>query len=196
MNRRAHDVTQAMRSLERAYLIGVDGVTEIWLVRHADVYDRLEEPDDPPLSDRGREQAKRLGQRLQRLSIGAVYSSPHRRAVETARAVSDHPRIDPRLAEARADYAGGRLNVQEPAEAVISRMQAAIDDAAGGHSGQRVVMVGHGIAILNYLGHLLRLEPGTLRLFPPYASISVIRAKDGRRVAGTLFDVGHLEGMP
>ncbi len=31
-------VTRAMRSLEAIFLIGVKGVTEIWLVRHADCY--------------------------------------------------------------------------------------------------------------------------------------------------------------
>jgi hypothetical protein len=29
-------LTRAMRSLEAAFLIGVEGVTEIWLIRHGD----------------------------------------------------------------------------------------------------------------------------------------------------------------
>jgi hypothetical protein len=43
-----------MRSLQQAYLIGVEGVTEVWLVRHADVYDQREVVSDPPLSPLGR----------------------------------------------------------------------------------------------------------------------------------------------
>ncbi len=71
------DVVGAMRSLRHAYLIGVEGVTEIWLVRHADVYDELEDVSDPPLSSLGRQQAERLAQRLKSLEVHAVYASPH-----------------------------------------------------------------------------------------------------------------------
>src|SRR5204863_265109 len=42
------DVTSAMRALRRAYLIGVEGVTEIWPVRHADVYHGPEDVADLP----------------------------------------------------------------------------------------------------------------------------------------------------
>jgi broad specificity phosphatase PhoE len=83
--------------------------------------------------------------------------------------------------------------VDESRSAIIERMRAAVDAAANAHPGQRVIMVGHGIAILNYLGDVLRLEPGTLRLYPPFTGVSIVRIKDGRRVAGTLFDVAHLE---
>jgi broad specificity phosphatase PhoE len=184
-----------MRSLERTFLIGVEGVTEIWLVRHGDVYDRLEDVSDPPLGHTGQEQARRLSERLKHLRIGAVYSSPHRRALETAQAITDRVEVDPRLVEATADFAGGILRVQEPPEAVIQRMQAAVDEAVTAHPGERVVLVGHGIAILNYLCYVLKLEPGTLRVFPACTSISVVRVKDGRHMVGSLCDVAHLEGM-
>jgi len=185
-----------MRSIEQAYLIGVDGVTEVWLVRHADVYETLDDLDDPGLSPRGREQARRLAERVRRVAVTAVYASPHRRALETARALADDVRIDPRLAEARAHFTGGRLAVQERSETVVRRMQAVVGEAVSAHPGGRVVMVGHGIAILNYLCDVLRLAPGTLRLFPACASISVVRVKAGRRAAGALCDVAHLETMP
>jgi len=77
-------VVAAIRSLQRAYLIGVEGVTEIWLVRHADVYDELEDASDPPLSRLGHQQAERLARRLRSLEIRAVYSSHYRRALQTA----------------------------------------------------------------------------------------------------------------
>jgi 2,3-bisphosphoglycerate-dependent phosphoglycerate mutase len=182
-----------MRSLQRAYLIGVDGVTEIWLVRHADVYDELGEVSDPPLSRLGREQAARLAQRLKSVDIQAVYSSPHRRALQTAAAISERVASDPRLAEARAGYAAGKVELQERPEAVIQRMQDAVDSAVAAHPGGRIVMVTHGIAILTYLCDILRLAPGTLRLFPDFTSISVVRVKDDRRMAGSLCDTAHLE---
>jgi len=182
-----------MRSLQRAYLIGVEGVTEIWLVRHADVYHELEQVPDPPLSRLGREQAKRLAQRLQSLEIRAVYSSPHRRALQTAEALSDRVTVDPRLAEARTEYRTGKVEIQESLSSVIQRMQDAVDGAVAAHPGGRVVMMTHGIAILTYLCDILRLTPGALRLFPDFTSISVVRIKGDRRMAGSLCDVAHLE---
>ena len=182
-----------MRSLRHAYLIGVEGVTEIWLVRHADVYDELEDVSDPPLSSLGRQQAERLAQRLKSLEVHAVYASPHRRALQTAAAISDRVTTDPRLTEARAVYPAGKLELQESPDAVIQRMQDAVDAAVAAHPGRRVVMVTHGIAILTYLCDVLRLTPGTLRLFPDFTSISVVRVKGDRRMAGSLCDTAHLE---
>jgi 2,3-bisphosphoglycerate-dependent phosphoglycerate mutase len=192
----ADDITRAMHSLERAYLIGVDGVTEVWLVRHADVYETLDDLDDPGLSPRGREQARRLAERVRLVGVTAVYASPQRRALETAQALAQDVRVDPRLAEARAHFTGGRLAVQERHETVVERIRAAVEEAVSAHPGGRVVMVGHGIAILNFLCDVLQLAPGTLRLFPACASISVVRVKAGRRAAGALCDVAHLETMP
>src|SRR5690349_16760096 len=82
------DVVGAIRSLQRAYLIGVEGVTEIWLVRHADVYDQGELEPDPPLSPLGHRQAERLAQRLKSVGMRAVYASPLRRAQQTAAALT------------------------------------------------------------------------------------------------------------
>ena len=85
---------RAVRNLEAAFLVGVDGAGEIWLVRHADAYDGGEDEPDPGLSAIGREQASRLAERLRRRPPVAIYSSPARRALETARAISSDPRVD------------------------------------------------------------------------------------------------------
>ena len=190
------DVVGAIRSLQQAYLIGVEGVTEVWLVRHADVYDQREVVSDPPLSPLGRQQVARLAQRLKSVDIDAVYSSPLRRALQTAAALRDRVETDPRLTEARASYPNGKVELQESPDALIERMQGAVDAAVAAHPGGRVVMVSHGIAILNYLCDVLRLTPGTLRLFPDFTSVSVVRVKGDRRVAGSLCDTAHLEAAP
>lgn len=195
MNDTAGDVLKALRSLEEAYLIGVEGVTEVWLVRHADVYDTLEDVEDPGLTARGREQAKRLAERLRRIEFAAVYSSPTRRARQTAEGLADEIHIDARLLEAQASFTGGMLSIDETPESIVARMSQAIDEAVASHPASRIVIVSHGIAIINYLGHVLQLDPGVLRLYPPYTGVSIIRVKDGQRVAGTLFDVAHLETM-
>jgi len=189
------EVVEAIRSLEETYLIGVDGVTEVLLVRHADVYDQLKQVSDPALSERGREEARRLADRLRALPLGAVYSSPARRAIETARAITDQFQVDDRVAEARNELRKGRIEILEPPEAVAERMGDAVDDAVKAHPGKRVVIVGHGVAIIYYLTGVMRLTPGELRLFPACTSISVVRAKDGRRMAGPLCDVAHLEAL-
>ena len=182
-----------MRSLRQAYLIGVDGVTEIWLVRHADAYDGVEVVSDPPLSRLGQQQAARLAERLKWVEVRAVYASPLRRAQQTAAALSRQVTTDDRLTEVRAAYPDGKIELQESPDAVIQRMGGALDDAAAGHPGGRIVMVSHGIAILTYLCDVLRLTPGTLRLFPEFTSISVVRLKGDRRMAGSLCDSAHLE---
>lgn len=189
--------TRAMRSLERAFLLGVEGTTEVLLVRHADCYDGLDgEGDaDPALSPTGREQARRLGQRLRRLEIDGVYSSTLRRARETAEAIGLPVTLDRRLVEVAADTSGGFVELKEAPAETVRRMRAAIAAAVERHPGGRVVMVGHGVAILHYLCDVLRLEPGTLRVLPYYTSVNVVRIKAERRMVGALADVAHLEGM-
>jgi probable phosphoglycerate mutase len=183
-----------MRSLEAAFLIGVEGVTEIWLIRHADCYEDLTDAADPPLSTLGRDQAARLGERMRRKLPAAVYSSPYRRATETATAMGGDFQVDERLIEMKVAVSeDGTLDLREPPSGVIERMRAVVDEIVQRHPGQRVAVVGHGAAIIAYLADVLRLEPGKLRLLPYYTSISVVRALGDRRMVGALGDVAHLE---
>ena len=75
-------------------LIG-GGATRLYLVRHAQSEGNRGEyegpDDDPPLSTVGHEQAGRLARRFARQSVDAVYSSPLRRALETAQAIEECP---------------------------------------------------------------------------------------------------------
>jgi probable phosphoglycerate mutase len=191
---RASDLAEAMRSIERAYLIGVDGATEVLLIRHGDVYDDAEDEVDPPLSATGRQQAKRLAERLRKLKVDALYSSPLKRALETARALGLEPRIDPRLVEVATTLDGSsHIEVTEPPDKVVERMRAAVADAVAAHPGGRVVMIGHGVAILHYLCDVMRLEFGQLRIYPRFTGINVVRVLGERRMVGSLGDVAHLE---
>src|ERR1022692_1577715 len=62
--------------------------TRIYLVRHGatvlSAEDRFAGETDVPLSDVGREQARRLSERLANDSIAAFYASPMGRTLETA----------------------------------------------------------------------------------------------------------------
>jgi probable phosphoglycerate mutase len=191
---RATDLARAMHSIEQAFLIGVEGATEILLVRHGDVYEDAADEDDPPLSAGGRDQASRLAARLRRRRIDAVYSSPLRRAMETAQALGHDVIVEPRLVEVDTRLGeDSHIEVTEPPASVVQRMQGAVDDAVSRHPGGRVVMVGHGVAILHYLCQVMRLEFGQLRIYPHFTGINVVRALGDRRMVGSLADVAHLE---
>ena len=187
-------MTLAMRSLEASFLIGVEGVTEIWLVRHGDCYEGMSDGSDPPLSVLGRKQAGLLAKRVARLKPAAIYSSPYRRAFETARTISEDVHVDERLIEMDMDLGDeGELDFKEAPASVIDRMSAAVSDIARAHPGGRVIVIAHGAAMIMFLTHVLRLEPGQLRLLPYYTSVNVVRVLGDRQMVGTLGDVSHLE---
>lgn len=190
----SEQLTRAMRSLEAAFLVGVEGVTEIWLVRHADCYRDLTTTEDPPLSALGRQQAARLAERVRRVRHAAVYSSPYRRAIETASAITGDVREDRRLVEMELEVGEDEdFNFTEDAEAVVTRMRSVMDEIAARHAGHRVVVVSHGAAIIAYLADVLHLEPGQLRALPYYTSVSIVRVLGDRRAVSTFGDVAHLE---
>ena len=196
------EVTGIMRRVEQAFLIGVPGTTEVWLIRHADCYQAMSDSADPPLSEAGRRQAARLAERIGAASIAAVYSSDSRRAVETARALGIEPALDPRFREIENDPTAAvqlvlnrHQSFSESAEAVARRMTEAVDEAARAHPDRRIAVVTHGVAILCYIASLMGLEvPGGLRLIPYYTSVSVVRVNLGldRRMVGSLVDATHL----
>jgi broad specificity phosphatase PhoE len=63
----------------------MDGVTLVYLVQHGEKEPR---PGDPGLTGTGREQAIRTGRRLRGLGVSALYTSPMRRARETAEGIA------------------------------------------------------------------------------------------------------------
>jgi 2,3-bisphosphoglycerate-dependent phosphoglycerate mutase len=190
----SEQLTRAIRSLEASYLIGVEGVCEIWLVRHADCYADITETHDPPLSALGHTQAARLAERVRRAGAAAVYSSPYRRALETARTISDDVRVDERLVEMDLNIKeDGNFDLTEDPSHVVRRMRGALDDIAGRHPGERVVIVSHAAAIVALLTDVLQLDHGRLRILPYYTSVSVLRVLGDRAMVGTLTDVAHLE---
>ena len=190
----SEQIRRAMRSLEAAFLIGVEGVTEVWLVRHADCYRNMVEADDPPLSHLGREQARRLAERVRRVNPAVVYSSPYRRAIETARAITHDVVVDQRLVEIALEIdEDGTLDFQEMPDVAAARMRAVLNDVVTKHPGERVIIVGHGAAIIACLTDVMRLEPGQLRMLPYYTSVSTLRVLGDRWMVGSLGDVAHLE---
>lgn len=201
----AAELTRVMRRVEKAFLHGVPGTTEVWLIRHGDCYSDLVDTDDPPLSRLGQEQARRVAERVNQTGVSAVYSSDLRRAAETAAAISAEVTADPRLREIGNDPAAAAQFVlnrhqsfTESAESVAMRMGQAMDEIAAWHQGQRVAVVTHGVAILCYVAGLMGLEiPAGLRLMPYYTSVTVVRVnlELDRRMVGSLVDSTHLAGL-
>lgn len=88
-------------AFDLAFLTGLPDVTEVYLVRHAqqDIDPRgpVGEMVDPPLSPVGRHQAQAVARALAGLGLAAVYSSPLRRARETAAAIAAACGLEPVL---------------------------------------------------------------------------------------------------
>jgi probable phosphoglycerate mutase len=78
--------------------------TTIVLVRHGETDwnrdNRFQGHADPPLNEAGREQARALGAELAGEAFAALYTSPLRRASETARILSGALSLEPRVSDA------------------------------------------------------------------------------------------------
>jgi probable phosphoglycerate mutase len=209
-----------------ALLIGGDA-TRLYLVRHAQSQSNTGEDlttGDPDLTEIGYEQAKRLGERLSRQRLDAIYASPLRRCQETAGAIADAaggleviPKAD--LREVDTGAADLDIRVLPPeaqakiAERVVSdgtwdafpggegsaparaRITAVMDEIVSENPGRRVAVVVHAGFIQTYVSLILGLERDYV-FYPFNASIHSVRAKEDRRVIWRLNDVSHLDGMP
>jgi broad specificity phosphatase PhoE len=149
-------------------------LTEILLTRHGETDwnrdGRFQGHADPPLNDRGREQAAQLGKTLADESLAAVYSSPLQRAHETAELVAEphglavlpvdglrevdvgswealtRDEVEHRYPEQFRrwlDYQQGWTD-GETYEQMGARVIAALQELSERHDGQRILAVTHG----------------------------------------------------
>jgi probable phosphoglycerate mutase len=203
-----------LEDLDARHLVGVPGVRELWLVRHADAYGDLDTLGagrvDPPLSETGRRQADLLARRLAEVPVHAVWSSDLRRARETAAALTrDRPlgvRTDPRLGEVRTHWdeglppetqLAGAYPFPEPEAEVAERMRSAVGDIVADLAGveaarPRAVVVTHNATIAIYLGSVLGLSWGQLHVMPTFTSVSVVAVLGDQVVVRSIADATHL----
>lgn len=192
---------------------------ELVLVRHARPV-RIEtprgEPADPELSEEGRAQADRVGRWLGSETIDRLYTSPMRRAVETAAPLAARtslaPSVEPRVREFddgaqiyipleelkeldkeryRALLESGWYAQLDPA-VFLARVVEAFEAIIAENPGGRTVVVCHGGVINVWAGHLLGIE---LPLFfqPGYTSIHrFLCARSGQRSLLSLNETAHL----
>ena len=207
-------------------LIGGEA-TRLYLVRHCQSEGNRGEydgpDDDPPLSEVGREQARRLAQRFARQRVDAVYSSPLRRTQETARAIAEATGLTIRTVDDLREVDFGEVQSSdepfseeealalrdridrrptwdsfpgsEGSAAARRRVVGAMDRIIEECGGKRVAVVAHGGVIQTYVSHALGLERDFV-FYPFNAGITSIRAQGERRVIWRLNDVAHLDGMP
>jgi probable phosphomutase (TIGR03848 family) len=174
------------------------------------------------LSDKGREQARALGERLAGLPIAVVYASPIERTTQTAAAVAEHHGLDvqPLPGVIEADYGewtGGKLSdlaktdlwktvQRSPSRArfpdgeslaeMQTRMVVALEDVVARHRGELVVVVSHAdpikAAIAHYTGVHLDLFQ---RIVVSPASVTVFELGDHGAAMLKCNDTGTLEEL-
>jgi broad specificity phosphatase PhoE len=164
--------------------------TRVHLIRHGattlSAEDRFAGAVDVALSDEGRAQAQRLGQRLAGTKLSAVYASPLSRTVETARLVGGPQGLEPQLDAGLREIAHGhweglrRQEVEQrfgaeyqaweadpftfaPAEgetglAVMARALPVIREVVLRHPDQNVAVVSHKATIRLLLCSLLGID--------------------------------------
>jgi probable phosphoglycerate mutase len=197
-------------------------VTRLHLIRHGattlSAEDRFAGAVDVPLSDEGRAQARRLGERLATTPLAAVYASPLGRTVETARLVggpqNQEPRLDPGLREIAHGHWEGltRKEVEtkfaaeyeawesdpftfappegETGLAVMARALPVIREIVVRHPNQNVAVVSHKATIRLLLSSLLGFDARGYRdrLDQAPACLNIVDFKDPVRARLMLYN--------
>jgi probable phosphoglycerate mutase len=197
---------------------------ELILIRHG-VPERVEASNgkaDPGLSPDGHLQATRLARGLGSEVLDAIYSSPMRRALQTAAplaAAHGHPiRIEDDLAEfdrdapfyipleelrrtddprflalVRGEFSGA--DGDGTLHAFQARVVTAIEGLVKAHRGNRIAVVCHAGVLLAYLSHILGISE-VLFFRPEYTSIHrVLASSGGRREIATINEACHLSNV-
>ena len=201
-----------------AYLVDV----ELLLIRHAlpERRELVDGPADPELSAAGRAQAEHLAAYLSSERLHAIYSSPMRRAVETAAPLAEQQGVavvleddvaewdrhsteyvpveelkrtkDPRWQQLLDGVWPGRETTVAEFRAIVV---GAIERVVRAHPSQKVAIVCHGGVINAYLGHVLSVADSTEFFYPNYTSIHrVAAARSGERSILTVNETAHLRG--
>jgi broad specificity phosphatase PhoE len=188
-------------------------MTTVYLARHGEsdwnVERRWQGHADRPLTERGREQAKALAQKLRGVDIDAVYASDLRRAWETADAVAaprglevvrlpelrevdvgswsgfTHDECADRFPDAfvRWQEGGSGWDDGESYEDMGVRIVGAIQRLAEEHPDGAILVVSHGGPIRAVHAHALGVDIATHRRtgpVEPNARLSSVSVEDGR----------------
>ena len=196
--------------------------TRIFMIRHGatvlSAEDRFAGITDVELSEEGREQARRLAERLSSEKIAAVYASPLGRTVETARILAAPHNLQVQTCDGFREISHGhwegmrRQEVekefpQEMAEwekdpytfapvggesglAVTARALPALINLVREHPGEKILVVSHKATIRLLLSSLLGFDPRRYRdnLDQKPAALNIVDFRDPTRARLTLFN--------
>jgi 2,3-bisphosphoglycerate-dependent phosphoglycerate mutase len=194
---------------------------DLLLIRHAEPVRIVDAhgPADPVLHERGVAQAERLARWLADEPLDGVWSSPMRRARETAEPLAEAQglavMVDEELAEFDAE-ATSYIPFEELKAAKDERFLAmvegrledfsvdpeqfkvgvvgAIERVIEANPGRKIAVVCHGGVINAYIGHILEISR-PLWFEPFYTSIHRVAAsRAGARSVVSLNEVAHLRG--
>ena len=173
---------------------------------------------DPELAAEGHEQAAKMAAYLGVEDVEAVYVSPLRRALETARPLCKVLGLEAVVSEGVAEFdrnsreyvpveelratndprwekllRGEWDGVDEDPSIFKARVVATVEDMIARHPGGRVVVVCHGAVINQYLAHVLGIETHVGFFYPKYTSIHrVMAARSGERSIVSINEASHL----
>lgn len=203
-------------------------MTRMFVVRHGATSPNLEKPYrlqgrgiDVDLAPQGVEQAERVRNALSGQSLQAIYSSPLRRARQTAEIIAAGHNLTVQLVTDLQEGDVGRwegrtwedIRAQDaeacerfmanPAEHgypggesfqdVAERVTPVFHDILQRHQGQTVLVVSHQIVCRVYLAGLLGLAPGHARRVKlANGGLSVVRLEEGQPELWTLNSTLHL----
>ncbi len=190
----------------------MSAITRIFLVRHGatvlSAEDRFAGATDVALSDLGREQARRLAQRLTSEKIGAVYASPMARTIETAKILAEPHQLEVQTRDGLREISHGRweqktrreVEEQFPEEAaeweedpftfapqggesglaVTARALPVLLELVRQHRSATILVVSHKATIRLLISSLLGFDPRRYRdnLDLKPASLSIVDFKD------------------
>ena len=173
---------------------------------------------DPELAAEGHEQAEKMAAYLGVEDIEAIYVSPLRRAIETARPLCKLLGLEAVVSEGVAEFdrnsreyvpveelratndprwekllRGEWDGVDEDPSVFKALVVATVEDMIARHPGGRVVVVCHGGVINQYLAHVLGIETHVGFFYPKYTSIHrVMAARSGQRSIVSINEASHL----
>ena len=193
---------------------------ELILVRHGLPVRRevVEGPADPELSVEGHDQSARLANYLATESIAAIYSSPMKRAFQTAEPLAVKTNLPISIVDDVAEYdrlsneyipieelraanderwhklvAGGWQSDSDTLENFRHRVVSSLEQLISQHASQRIVVTCHGGVINQYIAHVLGISTERGFFYPQYTSIHrVVAAQNGLRSIVSLNEIAHL----
>src|SRR5438477_2103802 len=196
--------------------------TRVFMVRHGatvlSAEDRFAGATDVDLSDEGREQTRRLAERLSHEKIAAIYASPLGRTVETANILASPHKLEVQARDGLREINHGRweqmtrreVEQKFPAEAaewerdpytfapvggesglqVTARALPVLIELVRQHPAENILVVSHKGTIRLLLSSLLGFDPRRYRdnLDQKPAALNIVDFKDPERSRLTLFN--------